>query len=144
MKRMSWLWVGLLSFGLVCSLNACKKKTKPAPSTRNVKKKVVKRAAAERNLDALLNHFKAKGLKLTNPKPKIAEMIGAVEGTGVNVNGKWVELYRYEAKKKADMKQGHDQFKKLGAPTQEKGLFLLAYPKGHPAQKQLLAAFQSF
>lgn len=144
MKRMSWLWVGLLSFGLAFSVSACKKKTKPAPTKRDVKKKVVKRAAPTRDIDGLLKHFKGKGLKTANRKPKFAEMVGAEEGIGIDINGKWTELYRYNKKKVANMKKGLSQFKKLGVPTNVKGLFLLAYPKDHPAKKEIVAAFNSF
>ncbi|TNE45721.1 MAG: hypothetical protein EP343_26045 [Deltaproteobacteria bacterium] len=140
MKRAVLGVVALCIFGGL-GLGGCQqKKSAPAPKSAAVKK----RKPVLRDLDALVAHFQAQGLKISNPKPKFAQMIGALEGKGVDVEGKWVEVYRFAKGKDKAMSNGQLQFQRLGAVTEIKGVFLLAYPKQHPAKEQVNKAFQSF
>ncbi len=135
--------LGVVALWILGGLGLCgceQKKSNPASKAITVKK----RKPTLRDLNALVSHFQAKGLKLSNPKPKFAQMIGALEGKGVDVEGKWIEVYRFAKGKDKAMSSGQLQFLRLGVATKRKGVFLLVCPKKHPAKDKVYKAFQSF
>lgn len=105
-----------------------------------------------------INDFKDnlnnKGLNVTKETKKMGEMIGATEGCGYEINGKSVEVYKFDEKSTETLTVNNIEMAKTSGKIKmpdlnmefkaiyNKGLVLINY-EGHPNEKEIVEVFNN-
>ncbi|ADH97780.1 hypothetical protein [Salisediminibacterium selenitireducens] len=103
--------------------------------------------AVDDELQAILDHFEGDGFDVGEQAFKAYEMVGAVDGFGVDVNGEEIELYLYdEGSEELEELRSEGQFDMDGFPIpgEVNGNIALMSHEEHPDQSEILSTFHDF
>lgn len=103
--------------------------------------------AVDDELQAIVDHFEGEGFDVGERAFKAYEMIGAVDGFGVDVNGEVIEFYLYEeGSEELEELRSEGQFDMDGFPIpgEVNGKIALMSHEEHPDQGEILATFHDF
>lgn len=105
----------------------------------------------DKKISTLVNHFKSSGLSIGTISPKHYQMVMASEGAGIEINGREIEIYKYDINK-PEQKMNLDKIKKenkvefmgLVIPAKINGSFVMLNYHDHPNQSVVIDAFMKF
>jgi hypothetical protein len=101
-----------------------------------------------RGISDVIAHLKASGFQVGQPEPKMFPLVGAADGCGLMVDGKAIELYRFD---RTDSTQRQAMAKMAGAAesmgvkreTAAFGSFVVIL-HDHPKSGEIVAALKRF
>lgn len=104
-----------------------------------------------RTIGNLVDHLQRTGLNIGETSPVMAEIVGAAEGSRIQVYGKGIEVYRYDVSNESQ-KLTLEKVKKentltamnIVMPVTVNGAFVLATYHEHPEKERILKAFNSW
>lgn len=105
------------------------------------------------SLADVVEYFKAQGFEVGEIKTKAYEMLGAVDGFGIVIDGSPVELYLFDPKTANDeTKKNLEDARRIGKmsmsgisfPVVINGNVVLAGYEEHPKKDRIIEAFKAF
>ncbi len=112
--------------------------------------KVIDSSNNSKAINDLIEHFASYGLEIGEKQEKIAAFIGAIDGTGLVIDGESIEFYKYDVDVPVQKKllekyatEGMDVFGKKVVLIRN-GAFILYPDEEHAKWKQILEAFNEF
>ncbi|MFS1519693.1 hypothetical protein V1503_25025, partial [Bacillus sp. SCS-151] len=106
-----------------------------------------------KGLPELVEHFRSQGFEMGEVTKKAYEMLGAVDGFGVEANGTQIEFYEYDIENATEeTKANLDNGRSSGTMSMDgfsfsvvvNGDFILINHDEHPEQDKIVEAFNSF
>jgi uncharacterized protein YecT (DUF1311 family) len=104
-----------------------------------------------RTIDSLIEHFKQSGLMMSGRSSKLADVIGATEGAGIEIAGRDVEVFRYDVAKESQKltlakiaKEKSISIFSIVAPAKINGGFVMISYDEHPEKEKIIKAFESW
>lgn len=101
----------------------------------------------EYSLEDVVNHFEKQGFEVGEKTFKAAEMIGAADGFGIELDGEQIELYSYDADSPALQEiQDNGSYNMDGfvLPAIPNGTVVLMRYDGHPEKDKVIETFNNF
>lgn len=105
----------------------------------------------DKTLDDLISYLKKKGLRVGEPETQFYQLIGANNGYAIDVNGKTVEIYKYDldvSKQKKIINEARKTGKMIAMdmsmPVENNGSFILVFVKKHPDKEKIKNIFKEF
>lgn len=104
-------------------------------------------------LERLLDHFSSEGLTVGKKSMKAAEMIGAKDGFGIEINGKEIEVYEFNLESKDEntvsnlksaKENGEMQVLDIPFSVKMNGSLMISNYQDHPVKDKILDAFMNF
>ncbi len=105
----------------------------------------------DKSITDIIGHFKESGLNVGKVSSKFSQMVMASDGAGIEIDGREVEIYKYDLNK-ADQKLTLEKIKKenkielMGIVVSAKvnGSFVMINYSEHPQQAKLIDIFMNF
>jgi hypothetical protein len=105
---------------------------------------------SSKSINDLLEYF-SENFSVTNKSEKFFEMIGAIDGCGVNLNGFSIEIYKFDIKDQGqktiieNAQQTHTM-SIFGTtfPVLVNGSFVICSYTGHPERTKIIEIFEEF
>lgn len=104
-----------------------------------------------KTINDLIGHFTASGLKVGNLNEKFVDMISAESGTGLDINGIEIEVYKFDMNKAASINRlnsikqsGQLEVAGFKVPVLVKDSFILCGHTNHPLKEVIIKSFMSF
>jgi len=99
-----------------------------------------------KHIEDVISHFKADGISVSGKSEKLAGIIGASDGCGVDVGGSQFEIYQFDVDVPVQ-KNLIDKYEKEGLqgdPVIRNGSFILLPNEKDPLWAKVAASFKSF
>ncbi len=165
---MKKIFIGLIAALMVVTLVACGQ-TKDAVSTDSLqsskqsvsaatdtptstKSSTVNKTVSNNRLGDLVEFFKSNGFTVGEKTEKMAAIIGAKAGFGIQVNGKNIEIYEYDSKSKDELtvnnletaRDGYIDMSGFTLKCALNGNLILAGYDEHPDKDKIVETFKKF
>lgn len=107
----------------------------------------------EKGLADVVQYFKSQGFKVGEVKTKAFDMLGAIDGFGIDVDGEQIELYIFDPNKANDeTKKNLDDAEKIGKfsafgmsiPVIKNGNIILMRYSEHSNKEKIIQTFKNF
>ena len=132
MKKFKILSIFFFSFLLVVLFNSCNKDN------------------SSKSIDDLIQYF-SKNFQVSSKSEKLYQMIGAIDGCGIKINGNSVEIYKFDINDKGSKNilkniESTNTFTVLGMtfPAIVNGSFVLSSYNNHPDKDKIIESFSNF
>jgi hypothetical protein len=130
-----------------------KEQAKPDEKAKDQQSQAKQNTEQKDPLASVLEYFQEKGFKIGEKSSKAFDMIGAVNGFGVEINGHEIELYQYDLDKASEeTKKNLESVRENGMMSMDgfsfpailNGDILLVKYDEHPDGDKIAAAFKAY